>query len=87
MSPHTHTYRGPDKNRHKCKNCSIDPDNLMPVLFKAKAAKLPKQFELKDLYVYSVRLKTRDTDKFKDLMPVLMGEGRRPMKKFKTKGN
>ena len=48
--------------------------------------KKPREFGLKDLQVYSTRLKARDVKKYDELKPILLAEGRRPPPVKKTKG-
>lgn len=58
----------------------------MNTAFKALAPKFPGHFQLKDLSVYSTRLKERDVKKYADLKPILENEGRKPPPKKKTRG-
>ena len=58
----------------------------MSTTFKASKPKFPGHFELKDLAVYSTRLKARDTKKYADLKPILLAEGRKPPPKTRTRG-
>ena len=54
--------------------------------FKAIKPKFPGSFKLKDLAVYSTRLRPRDVKKYDELKPILMAEGRRPPPTKKTRG-
>ncbi len=64
--PHKHKYSSPPRNnRHMCKDC--DDANLMSTEFKAEKPKFPAPFKIKDIAVYSQKLKAKDHMKYKDL--------------------
>lgn len=48
-----------------CKDC--DGANLMSTEFKAEKPKFPAPFKIKDIAVYSQKLKAKDHMKYKDL--------------------
>ena len=82
--PHAHTYRTGAANRHVCKDCG--DEHVKSPEFKASKPIQPKPFSIKDLSIYSTRLKYRDLKKFDDMVPILLQEGRRKPPSKKTKG-
>ena len=58
----------------------------MSTEFKAEKPKFPAPFKIKDIAVYSQKLRAKDHVKYKDLQPILVAEGRTKIPKKRTRG-